>query len=182
MQIARAEEQSGVSVEQARFEALGATATYLKAQGEVKDFDKAIQVLQQAMQVRSERWISFRKSIATRAKTQFNHFLSQRGYSGGLEIDHQNKKLVVKVDTDMLRTKSASIVHLKLTSSVLDIRFKQPTISAKAVSKTLERFPVVRNHSRPSACFWRYGNQWAAQFAALMNSTSSWTLSIARLP
>lgn len=79
---------------------MAATAAYLKAQGEVGDFDKAIKVLHESMQVRSERWITFRKSIATRAKTQFNHFLGQRGYSGGLEIDHHSKKLVVKVSAE----------------------------------------------------------------------------------
>lgn len=45
-------------------------------------------------------WVQFRASIERRCKMLFNNFLSQRGYAGHVEFDHEQKKLEIKVQLE----------------------------------------------------------------------------------
>lgn len=61
-----------------------------------------VQALQAAYNARIIRWTDFRDSIATRAKMQFLYHLSNRGFTGRLQFDHDKGKLSLRVQTDDL--------------------------------------------------------------------------------
>lgn len=46
---------------------------------------------------RVKQWARFRKSIAKRTAILFNVFLSQKGYAGSIDFDHEQKTLAIAV-------------------------------------------------------------------------------------
>jgi hypothetical protein len=52
---------------------------------------------------RVKRWKAFRKSVARRTKNNFAIFLSQKGFNGALNFDHEAAKLEILVRTFFVR-------------------------------------------------------------------------------
>ncbi|CEQ43019.1 SPOSA6832_04907 [Sporobolomyces salmonicolor] len=58
------------------------------------------QALDDAYQARTSRWNDFRSHISVRARLQFIHHLSNRGFHGKLKFDHEHQQLHISVQTD----------------------------------------------------------------------------------
>jgi structural maintenance of chromosomes protein 6 len=48
--------------------------------------------------MRRDRWIQFRKNIIVKAKTNFVHLLSRRGYQGRLRFNHKKEEITLEVN------------------------------------------------------------------------------------
>eukprot|EP00026_Physarum_polycephalum_P000990 Phypoly_transcript_00991.p1 GENE.Phypoly_transcript_00991~~Phypoly_transcript_00991.p1 ORF type:complete len:1091 (-),score=239.01 Phypoly_transcript_00991:83-3355(-) len=59
--------------------------------------------LLQHLDERHRRWIMFRKAIAKRTRIFFNGYLSNKGYTGSITFDHDNRKLDIQIQLDRLR-------------------------------------------------------------------------------
>jgi hypothetical protein len=60
-----------------------------------------------AFDSRVARWTDFRAAICSRSRTQFNHYLEQRGFGGRLHFDHDKTELHLRVSTNETATKKA---------------------------------------------------------------------------
>lgn len=74
--------------------------TVEKAVKDTRDLGNLSAVLQEAYQRRIVRWTEFRDQIASRAKVQFMYHLSNRGYTGRLQFDHDKARLNLRVQTE----------------------------------------------------------------------------------
>jgi len=48
--------------------------------------------------MRRERWFHFRKRIVVKAKSNFTHLLSRRGYQGKLKFNHKTQEIKIEVN------------------------------------------------------------------------------------
>lgn len=56
------------------------------------------QKLNENLSERVQKWLNFRRKIATRTLQYFNYNLSQKGFAGKLNFDHEAKTLEISVE------------------------------------------------------------------------------------
>merc|ERR1740124_348162 len=66
----------------------------------VKKMKKFSKDLQQILEEREGRYFRFRKEISKRINYFFIMNLSQRGYTGKLQVDHEKKQLLMQLNVD----------------------------------------------------------------------------------
>ncbi|KAK4685679.1 structural maintenance of chromosomes protein 6, partial [Tremellales sp. Uapishka_1] len=74
----------------------------------ITDFEKLKKGLERSLLTRKQRWETFRKHIAIRARTNFIVNLSKRNFEGRLEFDHVNQLLAVRVQSTGSKTGEAA--------------------------------------------------------------------------
>lgn len=77
-----------------------ARKTYKEAQTEMKVLKHLTDMLRESHSGRSHRWTLFRRHIMARAKMMFTIFLGERGFTGHLMSDHENRQLDIRVEPD----------------------------------------------------------------------------------
>ncbi|PWY97252.1 P-loop containing nucleoside triphosphate hydrolase protein [Testicularia cyperi] len=102
----RAASAAGVSLEQASADLQNRQRALKEAQEEVGTMNEAVRRLKHALVVRYAKWNFFRRSIATRAKSNFARNLAKRGYTGRLVFNHKTEKLSLHVQTEDKRQRS----------------------------------------------------------------------------
>ncbi|KAG9034299.1 Structural maintenance of chromosomes protein 6 [Tulasnella sp. JGI-2019a] len=98
--LKRRERKHGASVEDMEAEFLRATRAVEEAESGLKELKGLIKLLKVALHKRMEKWHTFRRAIALRAKVQFQFHLSRRNYTGKIIFDHGAATLTLRVQTD----------------------------------------------------------------------------------
>ncbi|CAO1633915.1 unnamed protein product [Parajaminaea phylloscopi] len=98
--LAEARRADGGTLEQVIAEYRSRQRAYDEAQEEVAEMKAVIKIMASALKKRLSKWQEHRQHIALRAKGNFTYHLNQRGYKGSLFFDHDDQKLVVKIQTD----------------------------------------------------------------------------------
>ena len=96
----KADKQAGISVEQAAAEFRSRVDTLRQAETDMGMMEELTRMFGNTITVREETWASFRAHIAKQAKHNFAYHLQMRGYSGELQFDHVNRKLVTLVNPE----------------------------------------------------------------------------------
>ena len=99
----RRQRQMGFTYEEAIEAAAEATKTHKSAHQDLRNNEATRQMLQSSLDDRRDRWKKFRQHITARARVNFVHLLSERGFRGGLNINNQQRKLWVSVEPDLTR-------------------------------------------------------------------------------
>nr|WJN25126.1 DNA repair protein [Tranzscheliella williamsii] len=102
----KAASAAGISLEQASEHLQNRQRILTEAQEEVGSMNEAEQRLRHALAMRYAKWNYFRRSIATRAKSNFARNLAKRGYTGRLVFNHKSEKLSLHVQTEDKRQRS----------------------------------------------------------------------------
>jgi chromosome segregation ATPase len=66
-------------------------------------FQTVIQQFTKMLVLRRTRWKQFQHFITLRAQVVFNYLLAERSFAGGLEFNHSQKTLELKVEPDISR-------------------------------------------------------------------------------
>ncbi|GAA5986925.1 hypothetical protein JCM10908_000953 [Rhodotorula pacifica] len=66
----------------------------------LRSFDRLAEALGAAYDARLMRWTDFRTHIAARARTMFQHHLTQRGFTGKLKFNHEKCTLEILIQTE----------------------------------------------------------------------------------
>ncbi|VDB98254.1 unnamed protein product [Peniophora sp. CBMAI 1063] len=94
------ERRGAASVEDVQAEVDRTRAALHTLTQDLADLDALTKILQKCVQRRKVRWMRFRAHMAFRCKNLFQDHLASRGYSGFLELDHENHALILKVRTE----------------------------------------------------------------------------------
>ncbi|TIC45393.1 P-loop containing nucleoside triphosphate hydrolase protein [Wallemia mellicola] len=94
------QERNGSSIEAVTTEYHKALDAVESAQRDINDMNIFIRELKKALDLRTQKWLQFRKHIAMRAKYQFMFHLSSRGYYGTIHFNHGERRLDLMVQTD----------------------------------------------------------------------------------
>lgn len=92
-----------IPLDQATRDLANATTALKNAEKDSVGFLETQELLQASLNDRRARWLKFRQFITARAKVQFVHLLSQRGFRGNLLIDHPQRRLDVTIEPDITR-------------------------------------------------------------------------------
>ncbi|KAI9807767.1 MAG: hypothetical protein M1825_005072 [Sarcosagium campestre] len=98
--LQRFEREIGASHAELAEEAAEASHAYRVAQKQVEDLKKGARILKLALVDRQDRWRKFRRFISSRARANFTHLLSERGFRGSLRTDHVRRLLDLQVEPD----------------------------------------------------------------------------------
>ncbi|KAI9298781.1 P-loop containing nucleoside triphosphate hydrolase protein [Neoconidiobolus thromboides FSU 785] len=99
-QLERAQNVVGKNLQECLTEYEDKKLRYKKAKSETNSMQNFIEELHNALQLRRDKWEFFRQSISKRIRSLFVYQLSHRGFSGKLEIDHTNEKLIPHVQVN----------------------------------------------------------------------------------
>ena len=94
------QQSSGISIEAVTAEYHKALDALELAKQDINDMNTFIRELKKALDLRTQKWLQFRKHIAMRAKYQFMFHLSNRGYYGTINFNHTERRLDLMVQTD----------------------------------------------------------------------------------
>ncbi|GAA5952783.1 hypothetical protein JCM21900_005801 [Sporobolomyces salmonicolor] len=94
------ERRQGASIEQILEELEVRKKVAREAVKQTNEIASLIRALDDAYQARTSRWNDFRSHISVRARLQFIHHLSNRGFHGKLKFDHEHQQLHISVQTD----------------------------------------------------------------------------------
>ncbi|GAA5878570.1 hypothetical protein JCM1840_007454 [Sporobolomyces johnsonii] len=94
------ERRQGASIEQILEELEVRKKVAQEAVKQTNEIASLIHALDEAYQARTSRWNDFRSHISVRARLQFIHHLSNRGFHGKLKFDHEHQQLHISVQTD----------------------------------------------------------------------------------
>ncbi|EEB07460.1 Smc5-6 complex SMC subunit Smc6 [Schizosaccharomyces japonicus yFS275] len=97
LQIQEWRGQTGISIEKAAEEYLAAKEEHDRAKILLDRLEKLLEILQETLRKRVERWTKFRKLITLRTKELFELYLNQRNFTGKLVIRHQDEFLEPRV-------------------------------------------------------------------------------------
>ncbi|EJT99973.1 P-loop containing nucleoside triphosphate hydrolase protein [Dacryopinax primogenitus] len=92
--------RGGASVDEMAIELTRTKATLDQAKKDLSDMEKLQKSLRQALYARQDKWHTFRRHIAIRAKLGFQKYLNKRGYFGKLDFNHAVNTLELKVQTE----------------------------------------------------------------------------------
>ncbi|SCV71036.1 BQ2448_3798 [Microbotryum intermedium] len=94
------ERQQGATIEEILTELSNRKNVLVEAKATVASLNVLVKALTSAYQTRVARWTDFRDQISARAKLQFMHHLSARGFTGKLQFDHNHMRLNLRVQTE----------------------------------------------------------------------------------
>ncbi|XP_065648710.1 structural maintenance of chromosomes protein 6 isoform X2 [Hydra vulgaris] len=77
-----------------------ALTTYNNTKNLIEQHINFRKLIEKALKRRSERFFKFQKYITDRARYNFLMLLSQRGYSGKLTLNHEEKTLIIQVNVE----------------------------------------------------------------------------------
>lgn len=77
-----------------------AKKAYDEATFKVQLLSSLLELLENDLRDRLNKWLLFRRSIANRTTFHFHGFLSRKGYAGSLSFDHQHRHLDIEVQLD----------------------------------------------------------------------------------
>ncbi|TIB65355.1 hypothetical protein E3P77_02739 [Wallemia ichthyophaga] len=94
------QQRSGQGIEAVTAEYHRALDAVDSAHKDINEMNAFIRQLKKALDLRTQKWLQFRKHIAMRAKYQFMFHLSVRGYYGTINFNHSERRLDLMVQTD----------------------------------------------------------------------------------
>ncbi|TIA89765.1 hypothetical protein E3P99_01907 [Wallemia hederae] len=94
------QERNGQSIEAMTAEYHRALDAVESAERDIEEMNTFIRELKKALDLRTGKWLQFRRHIAMRAKYQFMFHLSNRGYYGTINFNHTERRLDLMVQTD----------------------------------------------------------------------------------
>ncbi|KAG9250152.1 P-loop containing nucleoside triphosphate hydrolase protein [Emericellopsis atlantica] len=106
-QLAAREKRFGGSDEELFARRDEAVKRYEDIKTQAQDVEETIVSLKRAMGRRLEIWRQFQRQISARVRNQFTIVLSERGFRGGIELDHKNRKIHLRVEPDETRKSDA---------------------------------------------------------------------------
>ncbi|KAF8940184.1 P-loop containing nucleoside triphosphate hydrolase protein [Dissophora ornata] len=107
------EAQRGCSLEEIAMDMTRKQDEYKAAKLAIYQLKQFVSHLKSTLNDRLSRWRQFRQQMSVRSKTNFCLQLSQRGYSGELEFNHQEKKLTIRVETEDQHSGRAGVARDK---------------------------------------------------------------------
>ena len=93
------EARTGLSVDAVVRELRAKNKAYQEAKLQLEQTHATIQLLEESVQLRLEKWHYFRRFVAIRARANFSLHLQNRGFSGSLHFDHNAQTLRLRVRT-----------------------------------------------------------------------------------
>lgn len=93
------EARTGLSVDAVVRELRTKNKAYQEAKLQLEQTHATIQLLEESVQLRLEKWHYFRRFVAIRARANFSLHLQNRGFSGSLHFDHNAQTLRLRVRT-----------------------------------------------------------------------------------
>ncbi|KZV84401.1 P-loop containing nucleoside triphosphate hydrolase protein, partial [Exidia glandulosa HHB12029] len=104
--VANHEAEQGATLEEISREVTIAQEEYDDEKQKVNAMMQLNKTLGNALELRKEKWQSFRTQIAIRCKYQFQFHLMNRGFFGKILFDHLNYKLSLRVQTEDAQTQA----------------------------------------------------------------------------
>ncbi|KAF9159572.1 Structural maintenance of chromosomes protein 6 [Actinomortierella ambigua] len=101
--------QRGCTVEEVTRDMVRKKEDYKAAKVAIHQLDRFVEHLKNTLHQRLARWREFRQHAAARSVSNFKLLLSARGYTGDLDFQHPDKRLVVRVETEDQRTAKAGV-------------------------------------------------------------------------
>ncbi|KAF9970519.1 Structural maintenance of chromosomes protein 6 [Actinomortierella ambigua] len=101
--------QRGCTVEEVTRDMVRKRDEYKDAKVAICQLERFVEHLKVTLHQRLARWREFRQHAAARSITNFRLMLSSRGYTGDLDFQHPEKRLVVRVETEDQRTAKAGV-------------------------------------------------------------------------
>jgi chromosome segregation ATPase len=106
-QLAQREARIGATDQEIYDRANQATVKYESVLTQTRDVDETIMSLKRAIEHRLHLWRQFQRQISARIRIQFNYLLSERGFRGKIDLDHQGRKVVIHIEPDETKKSSA---------------------------------------------------------------------------
>ncbi|KAF9783077.1 hypothetical protein IL306_009528 [Fusarium sp. DS 682] len=106
-QIRQRESRLGATDQEIYERATEARERYEDVQRQTQDVDDTIDALKHAIANRLRIWRQFQRQISARIRIQFNYLLSERGFRGKIDLDHQARKVHLQIEPDETRKSSA---------------------------------------------------------------------------
>ncbi|OAA73785.1 RecF/RecN/SMC protein [Cordyceps fumosorosea ARSEF 2679] len=106
-QLALREQRLGATDEQIFDRANEAKRRYETVLEETDNLDRTIDSLKGAITQRLSLWRQFQRQISARIRIQFNYLLSERGFRGKIDLRHKERKVVLHIEPDETKQKSA---------------------------------------------------------------------------
>ncbi|UKZ49550.1 hypothetical protein TrVGV298_003797 [Trichoderma virens] len=106
-QLAQREARQGATDQQIYDRAVEARTRYEDVMKKTRDVDDTIASLKQAIEHRLHLWRQFQRQISARIRIQFSYLLSERGFRGKIDIDHQARKVNLQIEPDKTRKSSS---------------------------------------------------------------------------
>ncbi|KZT57823.1 P-loop containing nucleoside triphosphate hydrolase protein [Calocera cornea HHB12733] len=94
------EARGGASVDDMALQVARTQGALDQARKDLGDMQRLEKTLKQSLYARQDKWHTFRRHIAIRAKVGFQMHLSKRAYFGKLDFNHATSTLELKVQTD----------------------------------------------------------------------------------
>ncbi|KAG0233614.1 Structural maintenance of chromosomes protein 6 [Actinomortierella wolfii] len=101
--------QRGCTVEEITRDMVRKKDDYKAAKVAIHQLDRFVEHLKVTLHQRLARWREFRQHAAARSISNFRLLLSTRGYTGDLDFQHSEKRLVVRVETEDQRTAKTGV-------------------------------------------------------------------------
>ncbi|KAI9596281.1 P-loop containing nucleoside triphosphate hydrolase protein [Syncephalis fuscata] len=100
LRLEEAERTIGATLDQVISEVNQKQDAYRRAKKDLERIGQEVELLNHALATRLKRLEAYKHLVARRARHNFLWNLSQRGYAGKLEFDHEKRRLTPRVQTD----------------------------------------------------------------------------------
>ncbi|KAG0312255.1 Structural maintenance of chromosomes protein 6 [Dissophora globulifera] len=107
------EAQRGCTLEEIAMDMTRKQDEYKSAKLAIHQLNQFVSHLKNTLHERLSRWRQFRHQMSIRSMNNFKLQLSQRGYSGELEFNHQVKTLNIRVETEDQNSSKAGVARDK---------------------------------------------------------------------
>jgi chromosome segregation ATPase len=84
-----------------------ATERYQDVKRKTEDVDTTISLLKEAITKRLHLWRQFQRQISARVRIQFNYLLSERGFRGKINLNHESRKVDIHIEPDETKKSGA---------------------------------------------------------------------------